>query len=473
MKVLFLASEAVPFVKTGGLADVAGSLPDILNDMKADVRVVLPLYRQISSEYRDQMKKIAEFYVDLDWRHQYVGVFEYQYHKTTYYFLDNEYYFDRMGLYGDMDDGERFAFFSKACTILPKIIGFHPDIIHANDWHTALAVVLVKDFAKGDPFYQSIKTLLTIHNLKYQGIFPAELLGLIGLSPYYFNEDALKYYDAINLLKGGIIFSDAFNTVSGTYALEIKSPFFGEGLDGVIRDNEHKLSGIVNGIDYKIWNPKTDDLIAYRYDLATISEREKNKTYLQRLYHLPERNVPMIGIVSRLVDMKGLDLVRFILEELLQEDIQVVVLGTGEDTYEEMFRYFEWKYPHKLTARIYYNNTQAHQIYAGTDFLLMPSVSEPCGISQLIAMRYGNVPIVREAGGLKDTVHPYSEFDNTGTGFTFSNINAHDLLYTIRHAIHFYHQPEHFNQIIENGMKIDNTWKKSAEKYFELYRRIM
>lgn len=474
MNVLFLTSEAVPFVKTGGLADVAGSLPKELKSMGVDIRVVLPLYGTIEETYRSKMEKITEFYVDLDWKHQYAGVYQLIHDDITFYFIDNMEYFDRTYPYGFDDDAERFIFFSKACTLLPKIIDFKPDIIHSNDWHTALVNLFVNDFRHGDDYYNDIRTLFTIHNLKYQGVFDPRYMALAGLDGGYFNENDLKFYDAINFMKGGIIHATAVNTVSENYAREIHYPFYGEGLDGIIREYDYKLSGIVNGIDYGEWNPATDSLIDHNYDFNTIEEKVNNKLALQRLYGLPERpDVPMIGLVSRLTEMKGLDLIRYILDELLQEDIQFVVIGTGDYTYEEMFKYFAWKYPEKMAARIYFGAGESHKVYASSDFYLMPSISEPCGISQLIAMRYGTLPIVREAGGLKDTVIPYNEYTGEGTGYSFSNINAHELLFAVKDALNIYNtNKEAHLGLVNNAMHQDISWKVSAEKYLNLYEDI-
>lgn len=473
MNVLFLTSEAVPFIKTGGLADVAGSLPKELKKAGVDIRVVLPLYGTIDPTYRSQMEKITEFYVDLDWKHQYTGVYQLIFDNVTYYFLDNKEYFDRSYPYGFDDDAERFIYFSKASTLLSKEIDFKPDIIHTNDWHTAMVNVFVNDFRHGDAYYNDIRTVFTIHNLKYQGVFDPAYMKLAGLDGGYFNENDLKYYDAINFMKAGIIHATAVNTVSENYAREIHYPFYGEGLDGVIRQYDYKLSGIVNGIDYSQWNPETDSFIDVNYDIDSIDKKVKNKLALQELYGLPQReDVPMIGMVTRLSEMKGLDLVRYILDELLEEDIQFVMLGTGEYTYEEMFKYFAWKYPEKMASRIYFGGEEAHKIYAASDFYLMPSISEPCGISQLIAMRYGTLPIVREAGGLKDTVIPYNEFTGEGTGYSFANINAHELLFTIKNAIDVYkNDRDNHNRLIKNAMKQDIDWKKSAEKYLQLYEQ--
>ncbi|QQK07103.1 glycogen synthase GlgA [Miniphocaeibacter halophilus] len=475
MNILYCTSEAVPFIKTGGLADVAGSLPLEMKRQGHDIRVVLPLYGKIPLEYKSEMNYIGYFYVDLGNAHEYAGVMELEHEGVKFYFIDNERYFNRSKIYGEGDDGERFLFFSKACVQLPKVIGFKPNIIHSNDWHTAMVNVYIKDFARGDSYYWDIKAVYTIHNLKYQGVFPADILRVAGLSPEYFNDEALKFYDAVNFMKGGIVFSDYFTTVSKNYANEIKYDYFGEGLDGVIRKHEYKLKGIVNGIDYDEWNPKKDKYLSKNYDLKTIDKKIENKREIQRIFGLEIRDdVPMFAMVSRLVEMKGLELVCYIMDELLySEDIQVVILGTGDEKYENAFRYFEYRYPDKLRARIYYNNEEAHLIYSGADFLLMPSLAEPCGISQLIAMRYGTIPIVRETGGLKDTVKPYNEFTGEGTGFSFSNINAHDLLYTIRQAIRFYYDEKSMKNIVTSAMNEENNWEKSAKEYIELYEELV
>lgn len=474
MNVLFLTGEAVPFIKTGGLADVAGALPKELVKKGVDCRVVLPLYKFIGEEFRLKMEKVTEFFVDLDWKHQYAGVYQLKWDGVIFYFIDNLEYFDRDGIYGYDDDAERFIYFSKACTLLGKEINFKPDIIHTNDWHTAMVNVFVNDFRKGDSYYDDVRSLFTIHNLKYQGVFDPDNLRLAGLDGSYFNENDLKYFDAINFVKGGIVHSSALNTVSENYAREIQYPFYGEGLDGVIRKYAYKLSGIVNGVDFDIWDPATDAVISSNYSANKIDGKVENKLDLQKMYGLPERSdVPLIGICSRLTEMKGLDLVRYIMDELLQEDVQFVVLGTGDYTYEEMFRYFEWKYPDKVAARIYYSGDESHKIYAGSDFYLMPSISEPCGISQLIAMRYGSLPIVREAGGLKDTVSPYNEFTGEGTGFSFANINAHELLFCIKDALKLYKDnKEAFDKLVINAMEQNNDWEKSGEKYLDLYNEI-
>lgn len=475
MKILYVASEATPFIKTGGLADVAGSFPKALKENGCDIRVVLPLYSSIPQEYRSQMKEIGFFYVELGWRRLYAGVLSYEHEGVTYYFIDNEYYFKRYKIYGELDDHERFIFFSKAVTMLPRYLYYKPDIIHSNDWHTGLVPLYIKDFARGDGFYKEIKSVFTIHNLKYQGVFPNHILGdVAGLSWDYYHEDGLKFYDCINLMKAGIVYSDSLTTVSETYANEIKYDYFGEQLDGIIRAHSYKLTGIVNGIDYKVFNPKTDKNLVKNYDKDSLEDKLENKLALQRMYKLPEReDVPVIAMVSRLVAMKGLDLLAHILDELLQEDIQFILLGTGDMEYENMFRHFQDKYPEKVASRIYFNEKESHQIYAGADMLVMPSMAEPCGISQLIALRYGTIPIVREVGGLKDTVIPYNEVTGEGNGFSFANFNAHELLFTIKNAINLYHYKDKWKKLMVKAMESKHDWDESSKKYLKLYSSLM
>jgi starch synthase len=474
MKILFVASEMAPFAKTGGLADVAGSLPFALQREGHQVSVVLPLYSRIGENFRQKMRKVREFYVDLDWRHQYAGIYLYQEEGLDVYFIDNEYYFHRHALYGMYDDGERFVFFNKAVVEMIRELDLQTDIVHANDWHTGLIPLYIKDFAKGDDYYKNIKTVFTIHNLKYQGIFPPEILGLAGISREYFHEEGLKYYEMVNFMKAGIVYCDALTTVSQSYAQEIKYEFYGETLQGIIRRHEYKLMGIINGIDYDLYNPETDKRIPHHYSVEDPGGKAKDKEALQRTFGLPVReDVPVLSMVSRLVDMKGLDLVRYILDELLQEDIQIVVLGTGEKEYEDMFRHFQWKYPDKMSAHIYFNEEEAHLVYAGSDIFLMPSMAEPCGISQLIALRYGTVPVVREAGGLKDTVIPYNEFTQEGTGFSFANYNAHELLHTIRRALEVYRDKESWKGLVNRTMKAKHDWEKSSKEYTRLYNTLL
>ncbi len=475
MKVLYVASESDPFIKTGGLADVAASLPKALKQQGVDIKVVIPLYSKIKDKYLDQLIKTHEFWVDLDWKHQYAGVYEMDYEGVTYYFIDNEQYFRRKSIYGEFDDAERFIYFSKAAVLLPKQIKFKPDVIHSNDWHTGLVSAYVNEFKKGDDFYKDIKTLYTIHNLKYQGIFDPAVFSMTGLPGYLMNPDDLEFNQAINFMKGGIVQSNKFNTVSNTYSEEIRYPFFGEGLEGVINYHSNKLSGIVNGIDYDVWDPEKDDHLFENFGIETFKKRVVNKSKLQEKYGLPIReDVMMISMVSRLTSMKGLELVRYIMDELLEEDIQLVILGTGDKEYEQMFKYFESKYPEKVAARIYFDSDESHMIYGASDLFLMPSVAEPCGISQLIAMRYGALPLVRETGGLKDTVLPYNKYTKEGTGFSFANINAHELLFKIKDAIDLYYENRSdFDQLIVNAMESKNDWEKSSKAYIDLYRSMI
>lgn len=471
MNILYVTSEATPFIKTGGLADVAGSLPKALKEKGEDIRVVLPLYKQIAEEYKEKMEYIGYYYVDIAWMHRYCGVFKLEYNDVLFYFIDNEQYFSRDNIYGEFDDAERFIFFSKAVVMLPKFLDFRCDVIHSNDWHSGLVSVYVNDFRKGNDFYKDTRTLFTIHNLKYQGIFDRSVFHMTGLPGGYMNFNDLEYNNAISFIKAGIVHSNKFNTVSGSYAEEIKSDFFGEGLQDVIKYHEYKLSGIVNGLDYDVWNPKTDNIINTNYDVNTFYKKKLNKKDIQKRFGLEVRDdVCMIAMVTRLTPMKGLDLLRYVFEELVQEDIQFVLLGTGEYEYEEMFKYFEYKYPKKVAARIYFNAKEANMIYSAADLYMMPSIAEPCGISQLIAMRYGSLPIVRETGGLKDTVIPYNKYTGEGTGFSFANVNAHDLLFKTKEAINLYYEErDKFNNLVKNAMNANYNWDRSSNEYIKLY----
>ncbi|MSS63768.1 glycogen synthase GlgA [Velocimicrobium porci] len=477
-KILFVASEAVPFIKTGGLADVAGTLPKYFNKKEYDVRVILPKYLAIPEKYRNEMKYKTHFYMDLAWRQQYVGVLEMVYNGVTFYFIDNEFYFTGAKPYGEIyQDIEKFSFFSKAVLSALPLIDFRPDIIHCHDWQTGLVPVYIKDTFMENPFYHGIKTIMTIHNLKFQGIWDMKTVkDITGLNAYYFAPDKLEAYGDANYLKGGIVYSDMITTVSKTYAEEIKTAFYGEGLDGLIRAREGSLVGIVNGIDYEEFNPETDPYIYKNYNARNFrKEKIKNKRALQKELGLDVNDKKfMIGIVSRLTDQKGLDLVDYVIEELCAEDTQLVVLGTGEEKYENLFRHYDWKYSNRVSANIYYSNERSHQIYAACDAFLMPSLFEPCGLSQLMSLRYGTVPIVRETGGLKDTVVPYNEYEGTGTGFSFRNYNAHEMLNAVRYAKHiFFERKREWNKLIDRGMAADFSWNHSAGKYEELYDRLL
>lgn len=476
--ILFVASEVVPFIKTGGLADVAGSLPKYFNKEEYDVRVMLPKYMAIPEEYKSQMKYCTHFYMDLAWRSQYVGVLQMEIDGVTFYFIDNEYYFSGVKPYGNIiEDIEKFAFFSKASLSALPLIGFRPDVIHCHDWQTGLIPVYLKDTFNGGDFFRGIKSIMTIHNLKFQGIWDMKTVkDITGLNAYYFAPDKLEAYGDANFLKGGIVFADYVTTVSETYAQEIKMPFYGENLDGLMNARSNCLFGIVNGLDYNEYNPETDPFIPNHYNIKTFrKEKIKNKRALQEELGLARDDKKfMIGIVSRLTDQKGFDLIDYVIEELCAEDTQLVVLGTGEEKYEHLFRHYAWKYNDRVSANIFYSNERSHKIYAACDAFLMPSLFEPCGLSQLMSLRYGTVPIVRETGGLKDTVEPYNEYEGTGTGFSFTNYNAHEMLNTVRYAKSvFFEKKREWNKIIDRGMAKDFSWNNSARKYEELYDRLL
>ena len=474
-KILFAASEGVPFVKTGGLADVVGSLPKCIDKDYFDVRVIMPKYACMKDAMKEKLTYVTHFYMDYNWQSIYVGVMTAQVDGITYYFIDNESYFSGMKPYTDDPryEIERFGFFSKAVLSALPLIGFRPDVIHCHDWQTGLVPVYLRERFRGDPFFHGIKSVITIHNLKFQGKWDTKTVrDITGLSEYFFTPDKLEAYKDANLLKGGIVYADAVTTVSDTYAEEIKTAFFGEGLDGLLRARSGDLRGIVNGIDYDDFNPETDPYIVKPYNAVNFrKEKIKNKKALQRELGLAQdEKKMMIGIVSRLTDQKGFDLIAHIMDELCQDAVQIVVLGTGEEKYENMFRHFDWKYADKVSANIYYSEELSHKIYAACDAFLMPSLFEPCGLSQLMSLRYGTVPIVRETGGLKDTVMPYNQYEGTGTGFSFANYNAHEMLAAIRYAEQIYYDKKReWNKIIDRAMATDFSWSVSAKKYQEMY----
>jgi starch synthase len=473
MRVLFAVSEAVPFIKSGGLADVAGSLPKELLRSGADVRVILPKYEDIPAEWKGRMVTIKELTVPLAWRKQYCGLQALEHEGVTYYFIDNEYYFKRSGLYGYNDDAERFAFFCRAVLEATPYMDFKPQVIHCHDWHTGLIPVFMKAHYRHRLLFRNVKSIFTIHNLKYQGVFSHSVLkDVYDLSDEFFTMDGLEYYGSVNSMKGGIAFSDAITTVSKTYAEEIQTPYYGESLDGLLRKRSSQLYGIVNGIDYEEFDPMNDPHVEVHY-LDSYEDKRRNKTLLQRRLGLQENeHTPMISIVSRLVEQKGFDLIAHVLDELLHSDVQVVILGTGDYRYEQWFREAAGRHPGKLSAQILFDEGLARKMYAASDLFLMPSKFEPCGIGQLIAMRYRTVPIVRETGGLKDTVIPYNEFTGEGTGFSFANYNAHELLDSIRFALRMYQDPYHWGRIQEQLGRADFSWRQSASTYIELYRQV-
>jgi starch synthase len=476
MKLVFVAAEADPFVKTGGLGEVMGSLPAFLHKQGVDVRVIIPKYGIISENFQKQFKHLAHFNVRVAWRQQYCGLEEMIYQGVHYYFIDNEYYFARPRVFGEYDDAERFAFFSRAALeSLMHIPGFKPDIIHCHDWHTALIPLMLKEFYYREPLHYLLKTVFTIHNLEYQGIFSKEVLSdIVGLGMEYFTENTLEFHGAVNFMKAALLYADQITTVSPTYAEEIKNPYYGEKLDGLLRKRSKFLRGILNGIDYEVYDPMKDPNLVMPYSNFPLAKKT-NKKHLQRIMGLPVRgNRAVLGMVSRLVDQKGMDLLLHVLEEVLELDVQLVILGTGEQHYEEMLRYFAAKHPEKLALRLEFSDKLAHEIYGGADMSLMPSRFEPCGISQMIAMRYGTVPIVRETGGLKDTVMNYDELTGLGNGFSFINYNAHELLFAVQRAVRIYYENKPvWERIRQTALTSDFSWDRSANAYIKIYESLL
>jgi starch synthase len=473
MKVLFVSSEAVPFAFSGGLGEVAGALPKALVKKGVDCRVIMPLYEQITPKMREKFKFLGHFDVPLAWRTQYCGVFTTKYNGVTYYFVDNEYYFKRSGLYGYYDDGERFAFFSKAVLEAIAHIGFKPDVIHCNDWQTALIPPYYSIIYSGREGYENIRTMFTIHNIQYQGIYGKEILNeVIGVSQDKY--PVFEYDDCINFMKAAIECANKVSTVSPTYAQEILDPWYSYGLDNILRRNLWKFTGILNGIDDSSYDPATDEAIAMNYDANRRSGKRRCKEALQKEFGFKQNNdVPIIALVSRLVSHKGLDLVSAVIDELLyNSEVRVIVLGAGDSAYENYFRGVCDRHPDKFRLYLGFDPDLARRIYAGADMFLMPSKNEPCGLSQMIALRYGTVPIVRETGGLADTITDCG--DGKGNGFTFKTYNAHDMLWAINRGIAmFYDKKSDWKKLVWRGMNCDNSWGKSAGSYIEAYKEAM
>lgn len=475
-KILFAASECVPFVKTGGLADVCGALPKEFDKSYWDVRVVLPNYSCIPEEYRNKFEYVTHFYMSAGEyiQNKYVGVLKYEYQGITYYFIDNQEYFDSFLPYGDVRyDIEKFTFFDKAVLSMLPLIDFQPQIIHCHDWQTGLIPVYLKNEFQGNPFFWEMKSVMTIHNLKFQGVWDINTMkNLSGLSDDLFSADKLEFKKDANMLKGGLVYADYITTVSDTYAKEIQSAYYGEGLEGLLSARHFDMQGIVNGIDYEVYNPQTDPKIYTNYSSENFRTKKwKNKVKLQEDLGLTvDKKKYMIGLISRLTDQKGLDLVDRVIEGIIDEHTQLVIIGTGEERYENMFRHFAWKYGDKISANICYSDDLAHKLYAAADAFLMPSRFEPCGLTQLISYRYGTVPIVRETGGLKDTVMPFNEYENTGTGFSFTNYNADEMLNTINYSKQVYFDKKRqWNQMVDRGIQADYSWKKSTGRYMNVY----
>lgn len=474
MKILYAVSEAAPFIKSGGLGDVAQAFPSALSKLKdVEVSVFLPYYKSIKDNKEFKAEFVKSFGVKVAWRIQHVGIFkaESKSKKLKYYFVDNEHYFCRDNIYGHYDDGERFTFFSLAILEAMRQLDYYPDIIHCNDWQTALIPTLKKALYNG--IYDNARTVFTIHNIEYQGKMPNEFMqDVIGVDEYYRN--VLTYDNCINFMKSAIVMSDKITTVSKTYSYEIRHAYFAHGLEAILKENEYKLEGVVNGINTDLYNPEKDKLIFENYSASDLSGKEINKIRIQEMLGLKvDNNIPMIAMISRLVAHKGLELVEYVMGELMQRNLQFVVIGTGDKRYEDMFNFYAYHNSDKMSANITFNPELANRVYAATDIFLMPSKSEPCGLSQLIAMRYGAVPVVRETGGLVDTVPPLNIETLEGKGFTFKGYNAHDMLGAIDRCIDFFESKEKWNMHIKNLIKYNSSWKNSVQEYLRIYQEII
>ncbi|MGN0606256.1 MAG: glycogen synthase [Oscillospiraceae bacterium] len=484
--ILFVASECEPFIKTGGLADVVGSLPKSIDSSRYDVRVIIPNYKCIKWELRSKFEYLSHFYMDMGKHpmHEYVGIMTYKYEGITYYFVDNEKYFGGNTPYTDnlMFDMEKYFFFCKAVLAIMPVVGFRPDIIHCHDWQAGLVPVYMRSVFTGNDFYRNTKAIMTIHNLKFQGVWDIQHFKYhTDLPDYLYTSDKLEftpvnpnYKKNANMLKGGLVYSDIITTVSDSYAREIQTAYYGEGLDGLMRARDNSLVGIVNGIDYDVYNPEKDNKLYKKFGIRTLKNKAVNKTELQKQLGLPvDSGKMMIGIISRLTDQKGLDLVKCVMDGIADSNVQFVIIGTGTAQYENYFKWYQSQHRDRVSANIFYSDDLAHKLYGAADAMLMPSLFEPCGLTQLISLRYGTLPIVRETGGLKDTVKPYNRFEGTGTGFSFTNYNAHEMLNTINYAKHvFFNTRDEWDKMVVRGMKEDFSWGESAKKYQALYDRL-
>lgn len=474
IRVLYAAFEAVPFMKTGGLGDVAGSLPAALKKSGCEIRVIMPKFGTIDKKYTDKMTFVTSFNVQLGWRSQYCGLFKLNHGGVTFFFLDNEYYFGRDGAYGYYDDGERIAFFSKAIVeSIAYLPDFKTDVLHLNDWHTALAAVYLREMYRDNPVYNDIKTVFTVHNLKFQGQYSDYILGdVLGLHDIPAAADQLRGpNNSINFMQGALRYSDMLTTVSPSYAEEIKTDFFGENMQYIFRDRESILHGILNGIDTEEYDPAADKAIAAKFSAEDMSGKSLCKAELQKELGLPEEpDTPLVVMIGRLTEQKGLDLIECVLEETLTNNkVQIAVLGTGDYKYEEMLKAFNERFDN-FSAKIFFDPALSHRMYAGADMLLMPSLFEPCGLSQMIAMRYGTLPVVRETGGLRDSVIPYNKFTGEGTGFGFVNYNAHEMMFALVEAVELYHENKAaWNKLVQNAVGCDFSWEVSAKRHTELY----
>ena len=476
MKVLFVASEAAPFIKTGGLADVMGALPKALLALGVETALVIPNYEGVGEAYKNAMETVYEGFVDLSWRNQYMGVKKLVQDGIPVYFIDNEYYFKRDRLYGYDDDAERFAYFSKAALAMLHYIDFKPDVIHTNDWHTGLLGAYLKEDFMQDPFYQGMKNIYTIHNLKYQGVFGREIVeDVLGMPLRLLYNGNIENAGNVNFMKAGMCYADFITTVSPSYAEEITYPYFGEGLEDYVALCAGKICGILNGLDEKEYDPETDTNIPVCFDAANVLVKKPlAKEALQRELGLTvNREIPVLAMITRLVEAKGLDLVMHIMDELMEEQVQLIVVGTGDEEYANGLRELAWRHPGSVSVNILFNEGLARRVYAGADMFIMPSRYEACGLSQMIAMRYGTVPVVRETGGLKDSVINFDKYNAPeGNGFSFANFNAHELLFTIKRGLTCFAEKPLWEKIVSNAMHSDNSWRRSAQAYADLYAKI-
>ncbi|HZK02689.1 MAG TPA: glycogen synthase GlgA, partial [Anaerovoracaceae bacterium] len=467
MNILFISTEAVPFAKTGGLGDVIGSLPSELLKKNINVAVMLPLYKSIKEEYAPSLIFHRAFTVDLGWRDCYCGVFSMEYNEVTFYFIDNEQYFHREGFYGHYDDGERFAYFGKAALESLQYIDYEPDILHCSEWQSALVPVFLKTHYAENAYYRRLKTVFTIHNIEYQGVYGSEILhDILGLGDEY--ADLLMMDDKVNYMKGAIVTCDRLTTVSPSYAEEITYSFFAHGLHSIINENRYKLSGIINGIDYKFYNPYRDKALPFKYSKNSPDKKYLNKAALKEELGLDtDPDVPIIGMIGRLVEHKGIPLITTIFDQIMDNSVQFVMLGTGDYQFESFFKDKADQYRGRMAAVTEFSTQLASRIYAGSDLFLMPSISEPCGLAQMIALRYGTIPIVRATGGLKDSINPYNPKTGIGNGIRFDSINAHDMLDAVQRALRLYHQPEQWSKLMNNAFNTDSSWKRSAAEYIK------
>ena len=476
MKVLFVASEAAPFIKTGGLADVMGALPKALQALGVEPALVIPLYAGIGEAYRNEMETVYTGSLDLSWRDQYLGVKKLVQDGIPVYFIDNEYYFGRDKLYGFDDDAERFAYFAKAALAMLHYIDFKPDVIHSNDWHTGMLGAYLKEDFMQDPFYQGLKNIYTIHNLKYQGVFGRQIVeDVLGLPLRLLYNGNIENAGNVNFMKAGMCYADFITTVSPTYAEEITYPYFGEGLEDYVALCAGKISGILNGLDEQEYNPETDTNLPVCFDKTNVFvKKPMAKEALQRELGLAvNREIPVLAMITRLVEAKGLDLVTYIMNELMEEQVQLVVVGTGDEEYADALRELAWRHPGSVSVNILFNEGLARRVYAGADLFLMPSRYEACGLSQMIAMRYGTIPVVRETGGLKDSVKDFDKYNATdGNGLRFANFNAHELLFTIKRGLSYFAEKPFWEKLVINAMESDNSWNRSARAYADLYDKV-